>query len=228
VGSEMCIRDRLFYNETFSNAVGVDDAGKLSNLDENIAFVADNQKLAFLGMNLSTEFRSDTLPISMWNLYDQNYILRFNLTNNINPDREILLLNRATGQTTKIPNNSIYDYSFAPQTGVKTNDQLALIFNTRPFVPKPRSRKELSIFPNPVNSSSLVSISLPSGSTKANQNNLAKVEVYDMRGRIVSAGRIQFVNEESSNFDIGDLPSGSYSIRVTVNGKTHISNIIKQ
>jgi hypothetical protein len=150
------------------------------------------------------------------------------LTNNINPDREILLLNRATGQTFKIPNNSIYDYSFAPQTGVKTNDQLALIFNTRPFVPKPRSRKDLSIFPNPVTSSSLVSISLPSGSTKANQNNLAKVEVYDMRGRIVSAGRIQFVNEESSSFDIGDLPSGSYSIRVTINGKTHISNIIKQ
>jgi hypothetical protein len=57
---------------------------------------------------------------------------------------------------------------------------------------------------------------------------LAKVEVYDMRGRIVSAGRIQFVNEESSSFDIGDLPSGSYSIRVTINGKTHISNIIKQ
>jgi hypothetical protein len=218
----------LFYNETFSNKVGNEDAEKLNNLDENIAFVAENQKLAFLGMNLSNDFRSDTIPISMWNLYDQNYILRFNLTNNINPDREILLLNRATGQTTKIPNNSIYDYSFAPQTGVKTNDQFAIIFNTRPFVPKPRSRKDLSIFPNPVNSSSLVSISLPSGSTKANQNNLAKVEVYDMRGRIVSAGRIQFVNEESSSFDIGDLPSGSYSLRVTVNGKTHISNIIKQ
>lgn len=218
----------LFYNESFTNSVGNDDAGKLSNLDENIAFVADNQKLAFLGMNLSSDFRSDTLPISMWNLYYQNYILRFNLTNNISPDREILLLNRVTGQTTKIPNNSIYEYSFAPQNGVKTNDQFALIFNTRQFIPKPRTRKDLSIFPNPVNSSSLVSIALPLGSLKVNQTNIAKVEVYDVRGRIITAGRIQFLGEESSSFDIGDLPSGSYSIRVTVNGKTHISNIIKQ
>ena len=36
------------------------------------------------------------------------------------------------------------------------------------------------------------------------------------------------VDEEPTNFDIGDLPSGSYTIRVSVNGKTHISNIIKQ
>ena len=218
----------VFYNESFSNKVGNDDASKLNNLDENIAFISENQKLAFLGMNLSNEFRSDTLPISMWNLYDQNYILRFNLTNNINPEREIQLLNRVTGQITTLPNNSIYDYTFTPQTGVKTNDQFALIFNTRPFIPKPRSRKDLSIFPNPVNSSSLVSIALPSGSVKASQTNIAKVEVFDMRGRIVTVGRIQFVSEESTSFDIGDLPSGSYSIRVTVNGKTHISSFIKQ
>jgi hypothetical protein len=218
----------LFYNENFSNSVGEDDATKLNNLDENMAFVTDNQKLAFLGMKLVNEFRSDTIPISMWNLYDQNYVLRFNLTNNVSQDREVLLLNRATGQTIKIPNNTIYNHSFTPPTGIKTNDQFALIFNTRPFVPKPRSRKDLSIFPNPVNNSSLINLTLPTGSIKANQSNTAKVEVYDMRGRVITVGRVQFVGEEPTSFDIGDLPTGSYSIRVSVNGKTHISNIIKQ
>ena len=74
----------------------------------------------------------------------------------------------------------------------------------------------------------MINLALPTGSFKANQSNTAKVEIYDMRGRIMNVGRIQFLTEEPTNFDIGDLPSGSYTIRVSVNGKTHISNIIKQ
>ena len=74
----------------------------------------------------------------------------------------------------------------------------------------------------------MINLALPTGSIKANESNTAKVEVYDMRGRVITVGRVQFVGEEPTSFDIGDLPTGSYSIRVSVNGKTHISNIIKQ
>ncbi len=220
----------VFYSKKFSNNVGEDDAVKLSNLDENIALVIENQKLAFSGMNLADVFHSDTIPISMWNLYDQDYVLRFNLTNDLNPEREILLLNKTTGIAIKLPNNKVYDFSFRPQPGVTTNDQYALVFNTKPYVPKSRTRKNITVYPNPVNTNSLLQIILPDDITIVNAMQVkTKLEIYDLRrSRIVNSGFVEFNENKQAVYDIADLPEGVYSIRVYLNNRILISNLIKQ
>jgi hypothetical protein len=217
----------LTYNRNFSDAAGLEDARKFSNLDENIAVALNGVRYAITGMQASSGIKTDTIPLTMWNLNDQNYVLRFNLTDFVESQREVFLLNRTTGQTTKLPNNGILDIEFRPNVGIRTKDDLAIVFNSTKIIPAPRTRKRVEIFPNPV-SSGVVQFSIPNSDSKSAMVKRVNIEVQDQSGRLVSGGVVSINAMGSGQLDVSDLPSGIYSFKIYVGSKVFINKIVKQ
>ena len=136
-------------------------------------------------------------------------------------------MNRTTGQTTKVDNQGTFDYTFRPVTGVRTKDDLAIVFNTTRIAPTPRNRKELVVFPNPT-TAGVVQISIPNTTGKLNLSQDAQVELFDGSGRMVMQGQLEMVGNGMGQLEIGGLASGSYAVKVSVGGKVFMAKIIKQ
>jgi hypothetical protein len=65
------------YANQFSAGVDYDDAGKLSNMNENICLLRDGEKLAIEARPIPKQ--SDTLFIHMWGVLRQTYTLQINI-----------------------------------------------------------------------------------------------------------------------------------------------------
>jgi hypothetical protein len=217
----------LTYNKNYSDAFGPEDARKFSNLDENIAVALNGARYAITGMQASAGIKTDTIPLTMWNLNDQTYVLRFNLTDYLEPQREIFLLNRTTGQTTKLPNNGILDIEFIPNVGIRTKDDLAIVFNSSKIVAAPRTRKTAEVFPNPI-TNGIVQFTVPNNDSKSTLTSRVNVEVQDQSGRLVSGGVVSINTIGNGQLDISDLPAGVYSFKIYVGTKVFINKIVKQ
>lgn len=219
----------LTYNSRYKNTQGAEDAAKFTNPDENIAALYNNTRFSILGMQTSSFVNSDTIPITMWNLNDRDYVLQLNLTQYVDPQREIFLLNRASGIATKVDKTGILDYAFRPTVGVRTNDDLAIVFNTSMIVPQPRRRKDLVVFPNPT-TSGVVQFSVPNTTGKLNLSQGAQAEVFDATGRSVMIGNVEMVGGNSSvgQIDLGILSDGAYTMKVIIGGQVFMTKVVKQ
>lgn len=216
----------LTYNKNFSDGPGPEDARKFTNLDENLAVALNGVRFAITGMQSSSLVKSDTIPLTMWNLNDIDYVLRFDLTSYLEPQREIFLLNRTTGQTTKLNNKGILDVEFRPNTSVRSKDDLAIVFNSTRIIPAPRKRKRAEVFPNPV-TNGVVQFSVPYTDFKSSAITRVNLELQDQSGRLVSGGIVQVDNNGNGQLDISDLPTGIYSFKILVGAKVYINKIVK-
>ena len=217
----------LTYNSRYKNTQGAEDAAKFTNPDENIAAMYNNSRFSILGMQTSSYVNSDTIPITMWNLNDRDYVLQLNLTQYVDPQREIFLLNRVSGIATKVDNTGILDFAFRPTVGVRTKDDLAIVFNTSRIAPKPRSRKDLVVFPNPT-TTGIVQFSIPNTTGKLNLSQGAQAEVFDATGRSVMIGDVEMVGGSVGQLDLTNLSDGAYTMKVTIGGQVFITKVIKQ
>lgn len=217
----------ITYNRTFSDAQGPEDARKFTNLDENIAVAFNGSRYAITGMQSSSLVKSDTIPLAMWNLNEIDYVLRFDLTDYLEPQREIFLLNRTTGQTTKLNNNGTLDVEFRPNPGSRNKDDFAIVFNSSRILPKPRTRKTAEVFPNPI-SNGIVQFTVPNTDVKSISQSRVNIEVQDQSGRLISGGVVQIDNNGNGQLDISDLPAGVYSFKIQVGSRTFINKIVKQ
>jgi len=217
----------LTYNKNFSDGSGPEDAQKFTNLDENIAVSLNGARYAITGMQSSSLVKSDTIPLTMWNLNNVDYVLRFNLTDYLEPQREVFLLDKTTGQTTKLANNGILDIPFRPATGIRTKDDLSIVFNSTKIVPTPRTRKTVDIFPNPI-PNGVVQFTVPNADIKTAAVTRVNVEVQDPSGRLVDGGVVQVDNNGNGKLDISGLSSGIYTFKIFVGSKVFINKIVKQ
>lgn len=217
----------ITYNRTFTDAQGPEDARKFTNLDENIAVALNGSRYAITGMQSSSLVKSDTIPLAMWNLNEIDYVLRFDLTDYLEPQREIFLLNRTTGQTTKLNNNGTLDVEFRPNPGSRNKDDFAIVFNSTRILPKPRTRKTAEVFPNPI-SNGIVQFTVPNTDVKSISQSRVNIEVQDQSGRLVSGGVVHVDNNGNGQLDVSDLPAGVYSFKIQVGSRTFINKIVKQ
>jgi hypothetical protein len=178
-------------------------------------------------MQSSVLFKSDTIPLSMWNLYDQDYIIRVDLSQYVSPEREIFLYNSTTKAVIKIPRNGIFDYSFRPSPGVRTNDELRIIFNSTENK-QVRKRSSLSLSPNPI-SSGFVQIQLPTEEiAEKSIKGTFKVEVVNQAGIVVVTQMVQATANGKLSYQVDNLPLGIYTIKTTINGEVYTNKFIKQ
>jgi hypothetical protein len=214
-------------NSNYKNKEGAEDAHKLTNPDENIAAMYNGNRYAILGLQESSFVNSDTIPITMWNLNDKDYVLQVNLTEYVDPQCEIFLLNKTTCQTTKVDNTGTFDYAFRPSVGLKTKDDLALVINTSRIAPAAHLSKDMVVFPNPT-SDGLVRFTIPKTAAGLNLGEGGQIELFDGGGRKVMQRVVQLIGSRVGQIDLGNLTNGVYTLKVMIGQHVFTSKVIKQ
>ena len=217
------------YNKDFTDTYGKEDAAKFSNLDENITAVYNGSRQSILGLKavIGNEVKSDTIPISMTNLYDGEYIVKVSVDKNVNPAREVYLLNRTTGQQIKVDHANGLELSFLNALGVKTKEDLVLVVNSRSAEPELPAIKKLLLYPNPV-TGGVVSLRVPMGELKQGGINAsAKVEIRNTNKRLVFKQQVQLDNQGRATLNIGALSGGVYVVKVSIGDKSFTAKMVK-
>jgi hypothetical protein len=216
------------YSQGFTDTYGREDASKFSNLDENIAAVYNGSRQSILGLQSASgsQIKSDTIPISMTNLYDGEYLLKVSIDKSVSPVREVYVVNRVTKQQYKVDYTKGLELSFLNSI-VKNKEDLALVVNSQ-SIPNPvRSRKQLVVFPNPVTSNT-VEVIVPNISGKMDMMNTpAYVEILSSTNQIVFTQNVTLDAAGKATLDLSSLTSGGYVVRVYVDRSSFTTKLIK-
>jgi hypothetical protein len=216
------------YNQGFTDTYGREDASKFANLDENIAAVYNGSRQSILGLQSASgsQIKSDTIPISMSNLYDGEYLLKVSIDKSVSPVREVYVVNRVTKQQYKVDYTKGLELSFLNSI-VKNKEDLALVVNSQ-SIPNPvRTRKQLVVFPNPVTTNT-VEVIVPNISGKMDMmNKPARIEVFSSNNQIVFAQNVTLDATGKATLDVSSLTSGGYVVRVYVDRNSFTTKLIK-
>lgn len=216
------------YNQGFTDTYGREDASKFANLDENIAAVYNGSRQSILGLQSASggKIKTDTIPISMSNLYDGEYLLKVSIDKSVSPVREVYVINRVTKQQYKVDYTKGLELSFLNSI-VKNKEDLALVVNSQ-SIPNPvRTRKQLVVFPNPVTTNT-VEVIVPNISGKNDMmNKPAYVEILSSNNQIVFTQNVTLDAAGKATLDVSSLTSGGYVVRVYVDRNSFTTKLIK-
>lgn len=216
------------YNQGFTDTYGREDASKFANLDENITAVYNGSRQSILGLQSASggKIKTDTIPISMSNLYDGEYLLKVSIDKSVSPVREVYVVNRVTKQQYKVDYTKGLELSFLNSI-TKTKDDLALVVNSQ-SIPNPvRTRRELVVFPNPVTTGT-VEVIVPNISGKMDMmNKPARIEVFSSNNQVVFTQNVTLDAAGKATLDVSSLISGGYVVRVYVDRNSFTTKLIK-
>jgi hypothetical protein len=216
------------YNQGFTDTYGKEDAGKFSNLDENITAVYNGSRQSILGLQSASggKVKTDTIPISMTNLYDGEYLLKVSIDKSVSPVREVYVVNRVTKQQYKVDYTKGLELSFLNSI-TKTKDDLALVVNSQAILPPVRIRRELVVSPNPVTSGT-IEVIVPNISGKNDMmNKPARIEVFSSNNQVVFTQNVTLDAAGKTSLDVSSLTSGGYVLRVYVDRNLFTTKLIK-
>jgi hypothetical protein len=216
------------YNQGFTDTYGREDASKFSNLDENIAAVYNGSRQSILGLQSASgsQVKSDTIPISMTNLYDGEYVLKVSIDKSVSPVREVYVVNRVTKQQYKVDYRKGLELSFLNSI-VKNKEDLALVVNSQSIPTPVRTRSQLVVFPNPV-TNGVVEVIVPNISGKMDMMNMpARIEIFSSNNQIVVTQNVTLDAGGKTLLDLSSLTSGGYVVRVYVQRSSFTTKLIK-
>ena len=218
----------LAYSMNYSDAIGNEDANKFTNLDENISFLKEGRRFAILGMNNTAIQKTDTIPLYMWNLGNKEYVLRVDLRDYMESNREVFILNKSTGESTKIEKNTFFDYAFHPSIGTSTDDKFAIIFNISPINNKRSGHNAVVVFPNPVYNGE-IRITIPNQEINVVNNKISStVEIINSQGVILKRVSLKINADRTLACNVEDLPIGIYTIKTSIDGMVYFNKLVKQ
>ena len=213
------------YRDDFTAAYGREDAGKMTNLDENIAADYGGRPHSILGLP-GSGMRSDTIPLRMWNLYPSEYVLRVGLKS-VEPDRDVWLYDRSNGRSVQVTGGQL-DHSFLQATGVVRKDDLALVVHTRKPVANEDGSGRILLYPNP-SMAAKVQVAVPIEGLKAEGGRLTStVDIIDLSGVLLSTSPLMLDGKGRGDLDVSGLGRGAYVLRVRVEGKTFTGKMVRQ
>lgn len=217
----------ICFREDFTEGYGKEDAGKLSNLDENLSAEYRGRSHSILGLPSSVSgLRTDTIPLRMWNLYPSEYVLRVELQS-LDSAREVWLLDRSIGRSVQVTGDRL-DYSFLQASGVAIKGDLVLVVHHRLPFAKEDGSGEVLLYPNP-SMSDIVGFSVPMTGLIPNDGKLfSTAEVVDMSGSLRLSRKVELDGHGRGVLEVSALNRGVYVLRVQVGGKLFISKMMRQ
>lgn len=217
----------ITYNQNFSDGFSLEDAPKLSNQDENMFVDFAGRKLAIVGLKPSVEIKSDTIPVSFTNLYDQDYIVHFDFTNNVDPQREIFLINKSSGSRQKINDGQVFDFAFRPQPGIRTNSDYLIVVNSKKIENKGRVRKPVTVITNPI-TNGLLQFSVPKENISNEAQRNIQVNIFDLSGKLLFTKTIEKSMNIYESVNVDNLRAGTYLLKIMHDDQVHTKKIFKQ
>ncbi len=214
----------IAYGQTFGMERGSEDAVKLPNLDENLSADHGGVRHSILGLQTSDD-RTDTIPLGLWNLTAGEYALKFDLRS-VDADREIWVYDRSTRRSERITKDG-YEYGLTVSAGASVKDGLVLVVHARAPLTVSGTGAGLVLYPNPLVSDRL-QLAVPWGESLRTGSEAA-VEVLSMQGSVVQRGQIVLDGLGRGALDLPGLLPGTYVVRVrTTDGGVFTSKLIRQ
>jgi hypothetical protein len=137
-----------FFRSDFSNGLDAFDAGKLVNLDENLAVMVESRAQSIA--TYTTPTLTTVYPLNLTNYKHQNYTFKaaINNYNGLTP----YLLDQFLGTTTILENNSTYAFSIDPNISASSAiDRFKVVFQNS-TLSIDTFNNNISLFPNPATS----------------------------------------------------------------------------
>ena len=214
----------IAYGRTFGMEHGSEDAEKLPNPDENLSADHGGARHSILGLQTSDD-RTDTIPLGLWNLTAGEYALKFDLRS-VDAGREIWVYDRRTRRSERVTKDG-YEYGLTVAAGASVKDGLVLVVHARAPLTVSGTGAGLVLYPNPLVTDRL-QLAVPVGESPG-RGGEASVEVLDARGTAVLRSQIVLDGLGRGALDLPGLLPGTYVVRVrTTEGGVFTSKLIKQ
>jgi hypothetical protein len=209
------------YGKTFGMEKGKEDAEKLTNPDENLSADYGGLRHSILGLQTS-EDRTDSIPLGLWNLSAGNYTLRIDLED-LAPGREVWIYDRQTKRTVRVTGSGEV-YGFTIEGNAAKRDGLVLVVHGR--APLVSQTGGLVLYPNPLSGDRL-QVALPSASIETTGGE-ADWELLNGQGVTVQRGTMVVDGSGRGVMELWGVAGGVYVVRIrTTSGAVFTSKLIK-
>lgn len=213
---------KIMYGNGWNDAIGVDDAVKLTNLDENLALLREGKMLAFEGRSLVKSSESDSLALKMWNLSPKTYTMRIDASQFSGP-QQLYLVDRTSGVKTPIKSKSVVDVDFTPDASQKelSNYMLSMEAVQQSSVSTIAPIDGLTVYPNPV-----VELGNLKWDARLMTENTATIILTDLTGQKILTQKVA-ASIGSAQINLNKLPKGIYFVELSCGKKVFRKKIIK-
>ncbi|MBZ9788460.1 T9SS type A sorting domain-containing protein, partial [Psychroflexus sp. CAK57W] len=208
---------RLYFKESFDNAIQNNDALKFWNSDESFAIRHKDKYLSIERRKYPAP--EETVQFNLFNYKNAAYQLEMDMQDF---EKTAYLKDNYTGDLQKLENNAVTTYSFTANKQIPESVSITrfeLKFEQETLGVEEINTKDISVYPNPA--SEILNIQLPDFS---GQN--AKLQLMDMAGRLIFTESVNVENGRISTRKIENLGSGVYLINIEVDDKKYTKKII--
>ena len=215
----------IAYGATFGNDHGREDAVKMTNPDENLSAEYGGRSHSILGLSSATDWRTDSIPLRLWNLSSGEYALKFDLRST-DPARELWVYDKTTRRTVQVTKDG-FVYGLTVAAGETLKNGLVLVVHARSPRTWAGEAAGLVLYPNPLWSDRLqLAVSVGEALRTGSE---ATVEVLSLQGSVVQRGQVLLDGLGRGAVDLPGLLAGTYVVRVrTMDGRVFTSKMIRQ
>lgn len=208
------------FSSDFSNDINESDAGKLGNLDENLAIYNDNHFLSI--ENRGIVENQDEILFYNNNYRNTNYVYAITLPNL--SGFAAYLEDSYLGTSTALQNNEVNYISFQVDENIEeslASDRFKITFaesdqlNTSDYT----LENSIIVYPNPTNVG-YISVNL-----KVDSFSKGTVKVYNLLGKMVNEKSIE-ANQEEVRLSTEQFSAGVYLVKVTLGYKSYAQKVI--
>ncbi|PKG41649.1 peptidase M14 [Psychroflexus sp. MES1-P1E] len=206
---------RINFNKSFS-VTTTDDSPKLSNLDENLARLAENTAIAIERRPLPQA--TEELPLFINQYRRESYVMKFDMTDNLTA--QIFVKDNYLETLTEITSSDNI-FSFTIESSIPesvASDRFSLVFEPVSLSTEEQSLVNLSLYPNPTKGNFSVS-GIDSGQD-------AEVKIYNLIGQQVYTIKLS----GQSSIEITDFngTTGVYLVKLKTNQGEKTFKLIKE
>lgn len=203
------------FGEQFSNLPSDEDASKLGNPNENLAII-NNQSLYYIE-NRSIPLNNEVLPLFVNGYSDLNYSFKA-LLGNIPENIQLYLDDSYTGESYLLQDNEVYNFSIDESIAESTAfDRFQVRFDVGSLSAINFDENfHFNIYPNPVENQLKIDMD--------NFEVITSIELYDQLGKLLMNNE----NLESLEFDVSQLQSGMYLLKVNTETASYTSKFLKK
>jgi hypothetical protein len=207
----------LFFNDSYSNALDVNDAGKMTNLDENLSVLVDNSRLS-IGSFQTPQINS-IYPLNIDQYRYTNYTLVAQTENNTGLIP--YLHDKFTATISEI--NSTLNYNFSIDTNNNlsiASNRFEIIYSSTILANDSFNEQNIVLYPNPSNTNDF-NIQLPIGTSDYS------IKVYNSLGQLLDVNLIETGTNILKCKVSSDIVSGIYQVVITKDNASVVKKWIK-
>jgi ELWxxDGT repeat protein len=208
----------VYYGDRFKNEIGIDDAAKMVNPDENIAIRRGQQLLGLEAKH--TLQHADTISVDLWNLTQANYVVRVQHQGFDDTD-VVYWIDKRSGKKVNVLTFPVYQSDIETNGSQSLNDLYQVVVEKKKAIVDVPSSLQLSVYPNPASDQLLVNYQLK-------EEESVYVRLVDMQGGLLQQHQLGKQARGQIRLNLNGLSKGQYIVEVASKNGKMSKQFIKQ